>query len=213
MHKVLDLWCWKWNNKYGIYNQPYATIGVDIEKENIDHCSKKYPNHRFLLIDGSVLPFDDNTFDIIHSLDVLEHVDDLYSVVSEVVRVLKPSWKFLIEVPYWKSEELLLEIKPQYWDQVHHVRMFKDWEMEEIMKKFWLTLHERKRIKHFDNIGLQFYFKHGNIINQRWDMNIPSHLRWTFRILYLPYYILYRVFQSYFDNKFPKSIYFEFTKN
>lgn len=41
----------------------------------------------------------------------------------------------MIEVPYRRSEELLLKIKPEYRGQVHHVRMFKEGEMEKIFDK------------------------------------------------------------------------------
>jgi len=68
-------------------------------------------------------------------MDVLEHVDDLPTVLKEATRVLRSGGKFMIEVPYRKSEELLLKIKPKYREQVHHVRMFRENEMENIFEK------------------------------------------------------------------------------
>ena len=41
------------------------------------------------MVNGKTLPFTDNFFDIIHSMDVLEHVDDLPTVLKEATRVLK----------------------------------------------------------------------------------------------------------------------------
>jgi SAM-dependent methyltransferase len=36
------------------------------------------------------IPFDDNTFDVVHSSSVIEHVLDLYPVMSECARVMRP---------------------------------------------------------------------------------------------------------------------------
>jgi len=229
MKKILDLWCWEWNNKHNIYNNiKYETYWVDIEQENIDICVKKYPNSNFRKIDWEILPFDDNFFNIIHSLDVLEHVDDLNQVLKETTRVLKSWWKFIIEVPYWKSEERLLKIKPEYWQQVHHVRMFKDWEMEKVLNKFWFELVKIKRIKFFDNVILWYLLKNWNIINQKWNFSIKppfllsllsyffikeAALYWTkSKIIIYPFYLLLTPIRLILDNIFPKSIYFEFIK-
>ena len=43
------------------------------------------------------LPFDDNSFDIVTCVDVLEHVADLNKVISEINRVLKPNGLFLFD--------------------------------------------------------------------------------------------------------------------
>ena len=87
--------------------------------------------------------------------------------MTEAVRVLKKGGIMKIEVPYWKSEERLLCINPRYWDALHHVRMFRDGEMEELMSRHGLERIDYKRIKFFDNILLGYYLKRGDIINQR----------------------------------------------
>ncbi|MCC5668401.1 bifunctional 2-polyprenyl-6-hydroxyphenol methylase/3-demethylubiquinol 3-O-methyltransferase UbiG [Nostoc sp. CHAB 5784] len=43
------------------------------------------------------LPYDDNSFDIVTCVDVLEHVADLNKVLSEINRVLKPNGLFLFD--------------------------------------------------------------------------------------------------------------------
>jgi ubiquinone/menaquinone biosynthesis C-methylase UbiE len=212
--KLLDLGCGNGNNIYGFYQNPdYSVTGIDIEMENVDICQKKFPDSQFFQVDGVTLPFEDGAFDIIQSLDVLEHVDDIEAVLWEAYRVLKKWWKFIVEVPYWKSEEMLLKIKPSYWDDIHHVRMFRDGEMEAIMEKFGWKLLLKKWRKHFDNISLAWYFRHGDILNQKGDMSLPHPLlrRW-FQFSRLPYYLVYRIFQTRFDAWFPKSVYFEFIK-
>lgn len=46
---------------------------------------------------GEKLPYEDARFDVVICVDVLEHVDDLCEVLSEVARVLKPGGLFLFD--------------------------------------------------------------------------------------------------------------------
>jgi len=48
---------------------------------------------------GEFLPFKDSFFDFVVSLAVLEHVEDVFSVVQEAYRVLKPGGVAYFEVP------------------------------------------------------------------------------------------------------------------
>lgn len=49
--------------------------------------------------DLSALTFGDNSFDLIMSFDVLEHVPDYRAALSEMARVLKPGGKLLMTAP------------------------------------------------------------------------------------------------------------------
>jgi 2-polyprenyl-6-hydroxyphenyl methylase/3-demethylubiquinone-9 3-methyltransferase len=46
---------------------------------------------------GEALPYDDGAFDAVVCVDVLEHVEDLPKVLSEVARVLRPGGLFLYD--------------------------------------------------------------------------------------------------------------------
>lgn len=45
------------------------------------------------------LDFEDNTFDIVFMIEVIEHLEDDKKAISEVKRVLKPSGKFVLTAP------------------------------------------------------------------------------------------------------------------
>ena len=53
-----------------------------------------------VVADAHNIPVDDNTFDSVFSLAVLEHVADPYHVVAEMIRVLKPGGYLYSEVPF-----------------------------------------------------------------------------------------------------------------
>lgn len=45
------------------------------------------------------LPFDDNVFDIVYAVEVLEHLQNPYAFIAEVYRIIKPGGMVLLSVP------------------------------------------------------------------------------------------------------------------
>ena len=62
-----------------------------------------YPNIDILAV-NQILPFRDNTFDAILSLDVLEHVDDPFTSAAEIKRILKPGGILYVDIPFLQAE-------------------------------------------------------------------------------------------------------------
>ena len=79
---------------YGIEPSSHGIV-ASIER------SKNYKNARtfFFLGVGEALPFQNNSFDLVISSAVLEHVKDLEKVVEEIFRILKPNGKIYQEIP------------------------------------------------------------------------------------------------------------------
>src|SRR5262245_37416751 len=48
---------------------------------------------------GEAIPYPDITFDVVIACNVLEHLQNPEKVFTEIYRVLKPGWIFLIETP------------------------------------------------------------------------------------------------------------------
>ena len=57
---------------------------------------REEPSFTFNLVDGSDLPFNDNSFDLITANMVLHHVDDLDGLLQEIRRVLRPNGYLII---------------------------------------------------------------------------------------------------------------------
>ncbi|HKR60961.1 MAG TPA: class I SAM-dependent methyltransferase [Pyrinomonadaceae bacterium] len=75
--------------------------GVDISDAALAFCRQRgYTNVRRGA--AQLLPYEDNTFDVITALDVVEHLDDDIGSLREMRRVLKPNGRALLFVPAFK---------------------------------------------------------------------------------------------------------------
>jgi SAM-dependent methyltransferase len=54
-------------------------------------------------LDDLPMPFDDESFDYIECIDILEHVDDLTDVMRELNRILAPGGRLRVHVPHFTS--------------------------------------------------------------------------------------------------------------
>ncbi|MBI4240701.1 MAG: class I SAM-dependent methyltransferase [Candidatus Rokubacteria bacterium] len=76
-------------------------IGVEVAREAVELARQRYqrPNLRFQQMSGTQLGFPDNTFDLITSFQVIEHVPEVEVFVDEMIRVLKPDGRLLVTTP------------------------------------------------------------------------------------------------------------------
>lgn len=77
------------------------------------------------------MTFDDNSFDIIISNQVIEHVDDDKALIKECLRVLKPGGSLFLNFPYKNIEKTFEdksittpEERSKYYGQSDHVRLY-----------------------------------------------------------------------------------------
>lgn len=98
--KILDSGCGSMPYKKMILSNSKITeyIGLDIES------ALNYQNTKAdFLWDGCIMPFEDASFDVVISTEVLEHVPDPDLYLMEVKRVLKPGGMFFFTVPFLMS--------------------------------------------------------------------------------------------------------------
>ena len=78
-----------------------AVTGVDPSKASLktarDHAQLTNLSIEYLEAYAESLPFEDNSFDLITCCDVLEHVNDVPKVISEISRVLRPAGVFVYD--------------------------------------------------------------------------------------------------------------------
>jgi SAM-dependent methyltransferase len=77
---------------------PNASLfGCDISGVNL--ARRKVPYAQFTEMENETAPFPDNSFDLVLSVEVLEHVGDVALAVREIVRVLEPGGVAVITTP------------------------------------------------------------------------------------------------------------------
>ena len=64
--------------------------------------------------DACRLPFPDATFDVVITSEVLEHIQDDVTALTEMVRVLKPGGRFAATVPAWMPEIVNWKLSDEY---------------------------------------------------------------------------------------------------
>lgn len=90
-------------------------IGLDIEFERLEEAKKLSPN----VVNGAgeELPFHDDSFDLILSHEVLEHVQDDRAAISEIIRTLKPGGRLVLFCP---NRGYPFETHGYYWRGNYH---------------------------------------------------------------------------------------------
>jgi SAM-dependent methyltransferase len=92
---------------------------VDIDYISIDIAPARNPSQ---IMDIINLEFENNTFDALICLHVLEHIPEDMKAMEELYRVLKPGGWSILQVPIWAFEtvEVAGSTKDQYLDLYGH---------------------------------------------------------------------------------------------
>ena len=74
-------------------------IGSDYLVNVVEKASQRIPNVPFIQFDLRKCPLPDSCVDAVSALNVLEHIDDDFTALKEIRRILKPAGIAHIEVP------------------------------------------------------------------------------------------------------------------
>ena len=128
--KILDFGCGTGSSlevlrKYG------RVTGTDASEEALDYCRRRGAAIEDVTLQTvpkeGRLPFDDDTFDVVTALDVLEHLDDDRAGLVELRRVLAPGGLLVVFVPayrfLWSEHDEALEHRRRYVASDLHSRL------------------------------------------------------------------------------------------
>ena len=73
---------------------------VDIGKKNVRYAQSHFPWADYQVANICNLPFPDNSFDYVMSIEVFEHLPDPKKAIIELKRIAKPGAYLIISVPY-----------------------------------------------------------------------------------------------------------------
>lgn len=102
--RVLDFGCGSGYGTALIASEALTAVGVDISRYAIDYARDRYRRDNLEFrhirkVEDENLPFSDGEFDVVISLQVIEHLSDTETYFSEIRRVLKHGGVFILATP------------------------------------------------------------------------------------------------------------------
>jgi len=123
----------------------------DISSVALKELTKNYPelSEHTRLIDNNKAPFKDELFDLVLSIEVMEHVENLNSYINDICRLLKHGGCFIwttpcgnlfsIEYIFNLMTDQIEKTKEGYrrwkWEDPTHIRRFKSNEIKSLLIK------------------------------------------------------------------------------
>ena len=126
-------------------------VGADFGFEPLVETKKKIEFHRAFndlkcrsvdlsSMDVTCLPFSDAVFDCVICSEVLEHIPDDHTAISELVRILKPGKILAVSVPRFWPEKICWMLSDEYFNaNMGHVRIYRKKALIRKIEDFGLT--------------------------------------------------------------------------
>lgn len=176
---VLDLGCGWGGVVFHAATQASRAVGIEPDTERLDIAralQKETGAAQVELLEGvgEKLPFPDNTFDIVASYQVLEHVQNPAQVMAEVARILKPGGTFHFSTPNYMA----------FYEP--HYKVFWLPLLPKSIARFYLKLRGRKpdflaHINYVNPIAIRKMLRHSRL--RFTDLHLQSAIAKCQRIL------------------------------
>jgi ubiquinone/menaquinone biosynthesis C-methylase UbiE len=100
--KILDLACGAGLSSH-MLSKYYKVTGVDLSKPLLNYAKKHFKNIKFEVQDARKLLFKDNTFDATMACGFIEHINQVDTVLNEMLRVTRKNGYVILVSPNWFS--------------------------------------------------------------------------------------------------------------
>jgi 2-polyprenyl-3-methyl-5-hydroxy-6-metoxy-1,4-benzoquinol methylase len=197
---VLEIGCGEGRGINLLTAHARSFTAVDKIKPVLDELQKKHPAARFIAMNIPPLSgLQDNSYDLIVSFQVIEHIKDDTLFLKEIHRLLKPGGTALLTTP---NRKMSLSRNP--W----HIREYLPDELQSLAGKFFSHV-EMKGITG-NNKVMEYYEENKKSVKRvtRWDV-LDLQNRLPAAVLRLPYELLNRWNRNKLqgtDNELVKSI-------
>ena len=176
--KILDLACGSGGiTRYLKKTVPSANIyAVDFNVNAISYAKKKdraIKGLKYFVGDAQKIPFRSNFFDVVIGLDMLDHLPDYRTSLSEINRVLKKNGEIVLTVENHHSLWPLVEF---FWDHFGYSRDYSHVHVVHFTPKMFREVIENSGffIKNFYTIhNINTFF---NLISDHYPKNINSFM-------------------------------------
>jgi SAM-dependent methyltransferase len=120
-------------------NAGHDVTGVDADAPTVAAARARHEagGLRFLAYDGDRLPFDDETFDVVTAMQVIEHVETDVAFVQELRRVLKRGGRCWLTTP---NRPFRVENDRPVWNPFH-VREYWHHQLDAILRPIFADVH------------------------------------------------------------------------
>ena len=158
-HPILDLGCGEGGIANALFGKGIIDVGLDNEKGMVKKAKRSQVYKKVILGDAQNLSFEKDSFNLVFSNSVVEHIPDINKVLKEVARVLKKNGLFVFTVPsdrygqYLFFSQFFRKIKMPFLAKVYallrnrqlnhfHCYSLKSWEQK--LQKYNLFLSDSK---------------------------------------------------------------------
>ncbi|MFB0552275.1 MAG: class I SAM-dependent methyltransferase [Phycisphaerae bacterium] len=119
--RILEIGCGIGSIVFELNKEGYDITGTDISREAIAYGLKKYGDIKLQVQPAEILQFEDQTFDVVLSFDLFEHITQVDKHISEVCRVLRDGGYYLFQTPNKYSSAIFetLYHKSLKWRRTH----------------------------------------------------------------------------------------------
>ncbi|MEW5761124.1 MAG: class I SAM-dependent methyltransferase [Candidatus Thermoplasmatota archaeon] len=128
---VLDVACGTGYGTKMLREKGAIAIGLDKSKEAIKYAMRNY-GREYILGNCTTLPFKDDVFDVVISMETIEHIKDYKKFLSECRRVLKDSGIFICSTP---NKETSFPYRNDF--NIFHLKEFYPEELFSIISKYF----------------------------------------------------------------------------
>ena len=97
--RILEIGCGIGTVVHELSSKGHNIIGIDISGAAIEYGRKKYNDVRLDVQPAEILPYEDESFEVVLSFDLFEHIAAINKHISEVRRVLSSGGYYLFQTP------------------------------------------------------------------------------------------------------------------
>lgn len=153
--EILDIGCGAGVNCRELKKRGFSCTGIEINPEYVESAQRHIDAR---LMRAEKLDFPDRSFDTVTMLEVLEHVDDPYAALAEIVRVARGN--LIVSVP---NVEPIIEcvrhnVVMHHFMDPTHVNFFTEGMLERFLKDYFPHVRVIPYERFFEISGRRLYY-------------------------------------------------------